>query len=54
LRNPVWLDLRTGMVYQIPEGTCTNQGGSTLIRALPVYDSPVVITSSHDFLDFGF
>ena len=43
VQDPVWLDLRTGWVYQIPEGSYEATGDETNFKALPVYDSPVVI-----------
>jgi hypothetical protein len=43
LRDPVWLDLRTGWVYQIPEDSYAIDGNGIILSALPVYDSPVVI-----------
>jgi len=43
LPEPVWLDLLTGRVYQVPAEQVTVDGEVTTIRDVPVYDSPVVV-----------
>jgi hypothetical protein len=40
---PVWVDLRTGAVYDIPASAYKAQGKGTTFSQLPLYDSPVVI-----------
>ena len=42
-KNPVWIDLRTGSVYNIPKKDWEQSKNSFVMKALPVYDSPVVI-----------
>lgn len=41
-KNPVWIDLLTGKVYEIPKDKWTRQG-DTMRFTIPVYDSPVLI-----------
>lgn len=41
--QPVWVDLLTGWVYEIPADSVQMQGGQTLLRGVPVYDSPIVL-----------
>ena len=44
LKNPVWVDLFTGAVYEIPaENQIVHSCGVSLVR-IPVYDSPCVVT----------
>lgn len=42
--NPVWIDLITGVLYEIPEKCVKQKKGVLVIKDVPVYDSPVVIT----------
>lgn len=43
LPEPVWLDLLTGRVYQVPAEAVQVDGEVTTITGVPVYDSPVVL-----------
>ena len=44
LKDPVWVDLFTGAVYEIPaKSQIVHSRGVTLVR-IPVYDSPCVVT----------
>jgi len=43
LPEPVWLDLLTGRVYQVPADQIVIEGDATTFRNVPVYDSPVVL-----------
>ena len=44
LRDPVWVDLFTGVVYQVPEARqIVHSCGVSFVR-IPVYDSPCVLT----------
>lgn len=40
---PVLVDLRTATVYEIPAGRRSFADNATTLRALPLYDSPVVV-----------
>ncbi|MBC7568493.1 MAG: hypothetical protein H7319_02005 [Spirosoma sp.] len=41
--NPVWIDLLTGHVYEIPKGSWKKSGTTYTFSNVPVYDSPVLI-----------
>jgi hypothetical protein len=41
--DPVWVDLRTGEVYEIPEKNWSRKGLVYTFKDIPVYDSPVLI-----------
>ncbi len=41
--NPVWVDLLTGHVYEIPKGSWKKTGTTYTFSNVPVYDSPVLI-----------
>lgn len=42
-RNPVYVDLRTGRVYEIPEKNWSRKGTHYQFVNIPVYDSPILI-----------
>ncbi len=42
-KNPVWIDLRNGLVYEIPKNAWSQSGNTFKMIGLPVYDSPVLI-----------
>jgi len=42
-KNPVWIDLRTGNVFEIPNNCFESKNGNTHFKNLPVYDSPIVV-----------
>ncbi|MBM3858737.1 MAG: hypothetical protein FJ395_03700 [Verrucomicrobia bacterium] len=41
--QPVYVDLRTGRVHEIPRGRWSREGETALFKQVPVYDSPVLI-----------
>ncbi|MDA3930668.1 MAG: hypothetical protein PF541_17105 [Prolixibacteraceae bacterium] len=41
-KNPVWVDLMTGGIYEIPKSQWSNAGSSCIFN-IPLYDSPVLI-----------
>jgi hypothetical protein len=41
--DPVFVDLRTGRVYDIPRDRWSDQAGVVTFKQVPVYDSPVLI-----------
>jgi hypothetical protein len=41
--DPVYVDLRTGDVYDIPEASWSRTGTQHTFRGIPIYDSPVLI-----------
>lgn len=42
-KNPVWIDLRNGSIYEIPKKAWSQTGNTFKMSGLPVYDSPVLI-----------
>lgn len=42
-RDPVYVDLRTGSVYDIPDERWTRKGTRYTFTDIPVYDSPILI-----------
>lgn len=42
--DPVWIDLLTGAVFEIPQRCIESKRGELILREVPVYDSPIVIT----------
>ena len=43
LESPVWIEMITGRVYEIPPDRIAYEGGKTVIADLPMWDSPVMI-----------
>lgn len=41
--NPVWVDLRVGEIYQIPNENWEKNGDISSFINLPVYDSVVLV-----------
>lgn len=48
-KNPVWVDLMTGKIYEIPSTQWENQTDGCIFTGLPVYDSPIFICEK-DFI----
>ncbi len=45
LKDPVWMDLVTGAIYQIPKRMLRgSRGRVTTFEGIPYYDSPTVVT----------
>lgn len=42
--DPVWVDMITGGIYQIPKQNMLVEEGKVTFKDIPVYDAPVVIT----------
>ncbi len=42
--SPVWIDIITGNVYELPAEQVTRQGDTVLFKDVPVYDGPGVLT----------
>ena len=45
--TPVWIDLLTGWIYEIPAEAYTRKGNTCTFKNVPVYDSPVIITDKN-------
>jgi hypothetical protein len=41
--HPVFVDIITGKVYEIPESNFTRKDGKLIFKNLPVYDSPIIV-----------
>lgn len=41
--QPIWVDLLTGWIFEIPVSAYSKQGDAFTLRGLPVYDSPIVV-----------
>lgn len=42
--QPVYLDMLTGAIYEIPKNQIEKDGDKTVFKQLPIYDSPILIT----------
>ena len=49
-KNPVLVDLRTGIVYEIHDSLFKYEDGNSVFTDVPVYDSPVLIAEK-DLID---
>ena len=45
LERPVWVEMATGRVFEIPGSSVSVMDGRTVLRNVPMWDSPVGITS---------
>jgi hypothetical protein len=41
--NPVFVEILTGGVYEIPASQWSKKGNTTTFKNIPVYDSPILI-----------
>ena len=41
--QPVWVDMITGGVYEIPSGQWSRNGSTYTFKGIPVYDAPILI-----------
>ena len=41
--QPVFVDILTGNIYEIPENQMDKKGNKTVFKQLPIYDSPILI-----------
>jgi hypothetical protein len=46
LAKPVWIDVVSGQIYEIPAANVSRKGKNLMIKHLPIYDSPIIITDS--------
>ena len=44
LKNPVWIDILSGRVYEIPADKITRDGDVLKVKDFPIYDSPILVT----------
>ena len=45
--DPVWIDILSGEIYEIPDGDCIRNGNGCILENVPVYDSPILITDKN-------
>ena len=45
-RHPVYVDMLSGNIYEIPAGAWSRQGSSCTFRNIPLYDAPVLIAEA--------
>lgn len=45
--TPVWVDLRTGGVYEIPRSNFSRNGATFVFKDVPVYDAPILIAEKN-------
>lgn len=50
IKEPVWIDLVSGGIYEIPADRVTAAGESTVLRDIPLYDAPVLIAERSAFM----
>lgn len=41
--EPVWVDVVTGAIYELPADRMAVEGGKTVLKNVPIYDAPVLI-----------
>ncbi len=41
--KPVWVDMVTGAIYELPVERVIAEGGKTILKDIPVYDAPALI-----------
>ena len=47
LYDPVWVDMITGRVFEIPASSISLKDGKMTIKDVPMWDSPIAIVSRH-------
>jgi hypothetical protein len=45
--EPVWVDLITGGIYEIPAERIVVDGGRVVFKDIPVYDAPALIADKN-------
>jgi hypothetical protein len=43
IKEPVWVDLVSGRIFEIPANRILSTGGFTIFKDVPLYDAPVLI-----------
>ncbi len=41
--EPVWVDMVTGGIYELPADRVVTEGGTTILKGIPVYDAPALV-----------
>ena len=42
-KEPVWMDMITGRVYEIDAKDVETKDGATIFKRLPIWDSPILL-----------
>jgi len=42
--EPVWVDMVTGAIYELPKDRVVSAGGRTVLKDIPLYDAPALVT----------
>ena len=50
IREPVWVDLVWGGIYEIPTDRVTTEGEAMILMNVPLYDAPVLVAEKSAFL----
>ncbi len=50
LAEPVWTEMITGRVFEIPKSDIRNENGKTVFTGIPMWDSPVMISEKESVL----
>ncbi len=51
IREPVWVDMVSGRIYEIPADRVVKAGEFTILRNVPLYDSPVLLGEKELFMN---
>ena len=43
IKEPVWVDLVSGRIYEIPADRVSRRGDAALFKDIPIYDAPVLV-----------
>ena len=49
--DPVWIDIVTGAVYELPQDRVLTENGKTVLKDIPLYDAPALITDKSVVID---
>lgn len=46
-QEPVWVDMVTGAIYELPADRVVAEGGKTVLKDVPVYDAPALVAEKN-------
>ena len=50
-KGPVWVDMVTGAIYELPEDRVVTEDGKTVLKEIPLYDAPALIADRSVVID---
>jgi len=50
-QEPVWVDVVTGAIYELPKERIVTEGAKTVLKDIPVYDAPALVTDRSVVVD---